>query len=129
MDCPICLSNITSDVMTTTCGHSFHNECINGWKTESPSCPVCRSILPYSQVLPLHVKLDTGLGLGPGPGLPRSVHYDHQTNAGRCQCQCLTSTNVYAVLKYISIGIFICSCIVSCFLLIALMMFQWYPGK
>ena len=47
--CPICLVVINyKDKETTSCGHSFHFECINKWlkrNRNNPQCPLCRADL------------------------------------------------------------------------------------
>lgn len=45
MNCSICLSDIKSKVMTTTCGHSFHIGCIEAWIAEAQTCPICREVI------------------------------------------------------------------------------------
>ena len=46
LDCPICLSSITIDQSRqTTCGHSFHKNCIERWMLYNTTCPVCRHVL------------------------------------------------------------------------------------
>lgn len=52
MDCPICYESIseTTGKVTTSCGHTFHFKCLNGWYTRLQmedegelSCPYCRT--------------------------------------------------------------------------------------
>jgi uncharacterized protein (DUF2225 family) len=52
-DCTICRYNLNSKslykqnteddsyVITGTCGHSFHYECINPWINNHKTCPIC----------------------------------------------------------------------------------------
>lgn len=42
--CSICteLFEHSEDVAAVTCGHTFHNHCINKWLESSRSCPQCR---------------------------------------------------------------------------------------
>ncbi|KAL3641923.1 hypothetical protein CASFOL_012738 [Castilleja foliolosa] len=42
IDCSICLDEISSGAEGLTCGHVFHEDCINKWLKTSHSCPVCR---------------------------------------------------------------------------------------
>ena len=43
MDCPICIQRM-DDISTLACGHRFHTECVNTWKsTGRHTCPMCRS--------------------------------------------------------------------------------------
>ena len=50
--CPICLEKIAKkDRVETTCGHSFHKKCLQGWciqkvkEDEDCFCPVCKTDL------------------------------------------------------------------------------------
>jgi SNF2 family DNA or RNA helicase len=40
-DCPICLCKINKNI-TTSCGHSFCEECIKRWGQNHNNCPICR---------------------------------------------------------------------------------------
>lgn len=42
VQCTICLEKCTNKL---SCGHYFHQKCIDKWKKRSPLCPVCRSPL------------------------------------------------------------------------------------
>lgn len=46
VECVICLDDFTSDgeskIQTPICGHLFHENCINAWLNNNPSCPQCR---------------------------------------------------------------------------------------
>lgn len=45
VDCCICLQNIGSKnpaCKTTSCGHTFHVDCLLEWRKRSSSCPICR---------------------------------------------------------------------------------------
>ena len=42
MDCPICIERMET-ISTLHCGHRFHTDCINAWKsTGRQTCPICR---------------------------------------------------------------------------------------
>lgn len=43
LDCPICLTNITTDLCITRCGHIYHAQCLSNWSHDS--CPKCRESL------------------------------------------------------------------------------------
>ncbi|CAM9303835.1 unnamed protein product, partial [Discosporangium mesarthrocarpum] len=46
-DCSICLSELTSHLAATPCGHVFHHECINQWvQHHSKTCPECKLPTP-----------------------------------------------------------------------------------
>ena len=53
--CPICLEELTDNEMTTSCGHMFHQKCIDEWENHSTTCPVCRTHIfePRQQESPL----------------------------------------------------------------------------
>ena len=42
--CAVCHEDIelTDEVATTQCGHSFHKECLAQWNARKSNCPVCR---------------------------------------------------------------------------------------
>jgi hypothetical protein len=48
--CAICLDGYTAEgsavlfysVSGKTCGHQFHEDCLNNWRQRSPVCPYCR---------------------------------------------------------------------------------------
>jgi hypothetical protein len=46
--CPICREDMTSDILTTMCGHTFHEKCLMKWLWESVTCPECRHNLRSS---------------------------------------------------------------------------------
>jgi hypothetical protein len=50
--CAVCTENFTPDRATykTSCGHTFHNDCLNAWcektfnmETQNTPCPICRT--------------------------------------------------------------------------------------
>lgn len=43
--CPICLDIMTpgSQGIVLNCNHVFHEECLNRWRRNSNTCPVCRA--------------------------------------------------------------------------------------
>ena len=50
--CAICAENFTPDkaIYRTSCGHTFHNDCLNAWcektynqETKTTPCPICRT--------------------------------------------------------------------------------------
>merc|ERR1712137_660720 len=45
--CSICLEDFGKDkeIRQTPCGHCFHKSCLNGWLTQSRTCPLCRTDL------------------------------------------------------------------------------------
>ena len=45
MTCRICLDDLCStenNKMDLECGHSFHQNCLNEWRKENNTCPICR---------------------------------------------------------------------------------------
>jgi hypothetical protein len=55
--CPICIADVTADTngtgqkpVVTTCGHYFHEQCLNSWVNDSAmskshTCPSCRAVM------------------------------------------------------------------------------------
>ncbi|EDS30900.1 predicted protein [Culex quinquefasciatus] len=41
--CPICMEAVESRGKFLTCGHLFHDTCIDSWLTSRTSCPLCRN--------------------------------------------------------------------------------------
>lgn len=46
-DCVICLKEFgegggEKSILTTTCGHDFHDDCVMDWFKASDRCPLCR---------------------------------------------------------------------------------------
>ena len=50
--CSICLNNVrnTRSVSKLRCGHSFHRRCIDEWKSRTPTCPECRTLIDKYKV-------------------------------------------------------------------------------
>ena len=50
-DCAICLIKLNKNWTQTSCGHRFHQTCINAWSTyqtknhQSYKCPMCNTIM------------------------------------------------------------------------------------
>ena len=40
--CSICQDTVTSATRIRSCGHCFHDDCIQQWFTMNPRCPMCR---------------------------------------------------------------------------------------
>ena len=45
--CIICLDVINNDKQPLLCGHNFHKNCIDNWKSEKNTCPCCRKTITY----------------------------------------------------------------------------------
>ena len=43
LSCAICLDIMRSPVILAACGHSLCNDCLQAWKKEKSSCPICRT--------------------------------------------------------------------------------------
>ena len=47
MECVICLENLTYNIITLSCSHKYHINCINSWSKKNnftcyyPKCPLC----------------------------------------------------------------------------------------
>lgn len=44
-ECSICLSDITEDLFTTPCQHTFHKKCVDNWLKSEYRCPMCRTLV------------------------------------------------------------------------------------
>lgn len=51
VECSICLETIQDYCCNTTCGHTFHRQCIEQWLFDNNSCPVCREGLSTQGLL------------------------------------------------------------------------------
>eukprot|EP00127_Corallochytrium_limacisporum_P002280 Clim_evm68s109 gene=Clim_evmTU68s109 len=51
--CILCLSNMKNSTMTV-CGHVFCWNCIAGWASEKPECPLCRTHIRLNSLFPLY---------------------------------------------------------------------------
>ncbi|EDW82329.1 uncharacterized protein Dwil_GK25745 [Drosophila willistoni] len=42
--CTICSERYQAEdiILATNCGHAFHEECLQRWREESTTCPICR---------------------------------------------------------------------------------------
>ena len=51
MECSICLGNIESkrDLITTSCNHNYHIDCLYKWYKNEKTCPYCRDNIDKSQ--------------------------------------------------------------------------------
>jgi len=49
--CSICMDNFEKNqtVLTTQCGHEFHDTCAHQWFAVTSTCPVCRHVLPDAE--------------------------------------------------------------------------------
>lgn len=46
--CTICLSEIEVGEDTTLhCSHQFHSNCIDTWRAQSNTCPLCRAVMDF----------------------------------------------------------------------------------
>ena len=43
LSCAICLDIMRNPVILAACGHSLCNDCLQTWKKEKTSCPICRT--------------------------------------------------------------------------------------
>ena len=49
-NCTICSDKFESESMVATliCGHVFHSDCIKEWGHYSPTCPLCKKLIPLA---------------------------------------------------------------------------------
>lgn len=56
-DCTICLQPLQCNLITSLCGHVFHQKCFNDWKANgNDRCPICKSDASYMIKLIYDVK-------------------------------------------------------------------------
>ena len=46
--CVICFDDLDNNKKILTCGHTFHNNCIDTWTKINPICPYCRKYIKNS---------------------------------------------------------------------------------
>lgn len=68
MECPICYEELTTEIVTTKCNHTCHEECLKTWLDETNICPVCRTSNPYGEYnsvmpLPFWFNQDPGIAI------------------------------------------------------------------
>jgi hypothetical protein len=44
-NCSICMEPLSQDVIPISCGHCFHPGCLEPWRREHTTCPMCRASL------------------------------------------------------------------------------------
>ena len=57
MSCAICLDLMRNPVISVACGHSLCNSCLQTWKKEKNTCPICRTMFTEIIVNPNLVKM------------------------------------------------------------------------
>ena len=57
MSCAICLDLMRNPVISVACGHSLCNSCLQTWKKEKNTCPICRTMFTEIIVNPNLVKV------------------------------------------------------------------------
>jgi hypothetical protein len=60
-DCAICLTVLSKDLATISCGHIYHFNCIYEQLSRARSCPLCRKSAPCITKLILNYKEATKL--------------------------------------------------------------------
>lgn len=57
VECCICLENFDGicKILTPTCGHLFHGNCINVWLEKNETCPQCRLAVNRNQLHFVHL--------------------------------------------------------------------------
>ena len=53
--CTICLEDILTDIEFLPCAHAFHQECIAGWVSSHPTCPICKIPIYVNSPEQLHL--------------------------------------------------------------------------
>ncbi|MEN2497891.1 MAG: hypothetical protein MHMPM18_002222 [Marteilia pararefringens] len=52
-ECPVCLEAFADDerIRILACRHTFHSDCIITWLERNTSCPMCRKLIEYNELL------------------------------------------------------------------------------
>lgn len=50
--CPICLEDMTENIVILQCGHRFHKTCQETWLQTSLTCSVCRGTISQAPLIP-----------------------------------------------------------------------------
>lgn len=55
--CSVCHENMKQweTILSTTCGHLFHSNCINKWLNSSTTCPQCRHDCDKTSIIRVHL--------------------------------------------------------------------------
>ena len=78
--CPTCLEPLVSDsknyIVTTSCGHLFHTNCVRGWIDRgNKTCPQCRSNISKDKLLRIYLPSN-----GSDDQLSQETDEDQQTS-------------------------------------------------
>ena len=50
-ECPICLHNLSDNIIVTKCNHTFCKNCLDKWQKNNSSCPICRQNITDKNLL------------------------------------------------------------------------------
>lgn len=56
--CPICTEQLSEGIVTTRCGHIFHNICVAEWLKNNKACPTCRAVAFKRDLVKLFLDLN-----------------------------------------------------------------------
>ena len=87
--CPICLNELTSDLMTTVCGHVFHSQCILKCFETNSVCPNCRKRQNLGSLVNLNFHITTLSEIN----LQLQEYYDNLSNDERDKFTLIMSKN------------------------------------
>lgn len=74
-ECSICMTEINlNDNFKTVCRHTFHHSCLDEWRKNNQTCPLCRQELPFEFIpLPFWFSKDLQLAV-PMAAIPGWMH-------------------------------------------------------
>lgn len=49
IECTVCLEKIQATALSISCGHLFHEACLQGWGSRDQHCPICRQAFSAAQ--------------------------------------------------------------------------------
>ena len=109
--CPICMGT-DGEFITTTCGHTYHRNCIQEWNKQTDTCPVCRLTYdippPEGQFPPLVFPegiIDLRLRLDSMTDRQEILHYKNQIDMIIKKLETTQGVQVGGTLKDIQINL------------------------
>ncbi|XP_016948062.1 E3 ubiquitin-protein ligase RNF128 [Drosophila biarmipes] len=104
--CTICSERYrpSENIFAGFCGHVFHEECLDRWREQSPTCPICRGedlryfqlYLDFEVAAPEGDAPQNGGGSGSGGGRNRSQGQSDSSGRSSSKSSPVSGTSDYA---------------------------------